>query len=130
MAVTSSEITNLARTNIAKSLCHNESEISYDYYCMGVANGSTVAAKSDTKLVGNESYYTNESGEYESSYKAKWVHVFGYNDLTSHKFGEAGVFKNESETENYMLGRIVFDEVTLNESDYLQVTMRARFPSA
>ena len=129
MAVTSSEITNLGRTNLAKA-CINQNESSYDYLCMGIANGSAAAAKSDTKLVGNESYYTNVSGVYEASYKAKWVHTFGYGDLPTHKFGEAGVFKNESEAEDYMLGRIVFDEVTLNESDYLEITMRAHFPSA
>lgn len=128
MAVSSSEITNLGRANLAKA-CINQNESSYDYICMGAANGSTIAAKSDTGLAGNESYYVNESGIYEDSYKAKWIHIFGYNDLPSHKFDEAGIFKNESETDNFMLGRIVFDEVTLNESDYLEITMRASFPS-
>ena len=128
MAVTSSEICDKCRENLAKA-CINQNESSHDYFCMGVANGSTVAAKSDTELAGNESYYTNESGIYEDSYKAKWMHTFGYNDLPSHKFGEAGVFKNESEINNFMLGRIVFDEVTLNESDYLEIVMRARFPN-
>ena len=129
MAVTSSEITNLGRTNLANA-CINQNESSFDYVCMGIANGSTVAAKSDTKLVGNESYYVNESGIYEADYKGKWSHIFEYDDLPTHKFGEAGVFKNESEIEDYMLGRIVFDEVILNESDYLEITMRAHFPSA
>lgn len=128
MAVTSSEIVNAARINLAKA-CINQNESSYDYFCMGIANGSTVAAKSDTGLVGNESEYVNESGIYEDSYKAKWVHTFGYNDLPSHKFGEAGIFKSTTNTEGYMLGRMVFDEVTLNESDYLEITMRASFPS-
>lgn len=125
MAVTSSAITNTARINMAKALI-NQNESSYDYVCMGVGNGSTAAQVTDTSLAGNESKYANVSGVYEDDYKAKWEYTWYYNDLPSHTFREAGVFKNESELE--MLGRIVFDPITLNESDYLEITIRVRFP--
>lgn len=127
MAVTSSEVTNLGRINLAKA-CINQNESSYDYCCMGVANGSAAATKSDTQLVGNESDYINVSGIYESSYIAKWSHTFSKGDLPSATFGEAGIFKNESELN--MLARIVFDEVLLGGPDHLEVIIRVRFPSA
>jgi len=125
MGVTSSAITNIARKNMAYALL-NQNESSYDYVCMGVGNGSAPAQVTDTSLAGNESKYANVSGVYEDDYKATWVHTWYYDDLPSHTFREAGIFKNESELE--MLARMVFDPITLNESDYLEITMRVRFP--
>jgi len=125
MAVRSSAITNTARVNMAYALL-NQNDSSYDYVCMGVGNASQPADPSDTGLVGDETKYVTVNGVYEADYTAKWTHTWSYDDLPSHKFGEAGIFKNESELE--MLGRIVFDPIELNESDYIEITMRVRFP--
>ena len=125
MAVTSSAITNVAKVNLAYALI-NQNDSSFDYRCMGVGNGSQPASNGDTGLYGNESKYVTVEGVYEADYTAKWSHTWGYDDLPSHEFREAGIFKNESELE--MLGRIVFDPITLNESDYIEITMRVKFP--
>ena len=127
MGVTSSAITNAAKINMAYALM-NQNDSSYDYVCMGIGNGSAAANASDTDLKGDETKYVTVNGEYEDDYKAKWVHTWQYGDLTSHTFREVGIFKNESQHSGNMLCRVVFDPITLNESDYLETTIRVRFP--
>ena len=127
MGVTSAAITNAAKINMAYALM-NQNDSSYDYICMGVGNGDTVANASDTDLTGDETKYATVNGEYEDDYKTKWTHTWYYNDLSSHTFSEVGIFKNESERTGKMLCRVVFDPITLNESDYLETTIRVRFP--
>ena len=127
MGVTSAAITNVAKINMAYALM-NQNNSSYDYVCMGVGNGSAAANESDTDLTGSETKYATVNGEYEDDYKAKWEHTWYYNDLSSHTFSEMGIFKNESERTGKMLCRVVFDPITLNESDYLETSIRVRFP--
>ena len=127
MGVTSAAITNAARINMAKALI-NQNDSSYDYVCMGVGNGDTPASANDSELTGSETKYVTVNGEYEDDYKAMWTHTWQYNDLSGHVFREVGIFKNESERSGNMLCRVVFDAITLNESDYLETTIRVRFP--
>jgi len=128
MAVLSNAISNLGRTNLAYGIINMSNNSFYDYLAMGFGNGTTAASVNDTDLAGNYSYYADQAGTYEADYKGVWEHTVNFSDIPDHIYSEAVVCKNASENVGYTLGRMVFDPITLNLSDQLQLTMKISFP--
>lgn len=128
MAVLSNAVSNLARINLAYGIINMSNNSYYDYVAMGVGNGTTAATVNDTDLSGNYSYYAFQNGSYEADYKGVWQRTYNYSDIPNHIYSEAVVCKNASENVGYTLGRMVFDPITLNLSDQLQLTLKLSFP--
>lgn len=125
-AVLTSSVLGDGKTNMAYCVVNNAS--SYVYSSMAVGNGTQSAIANDTAIIGNYSYHCDVNGSFVSSYKASWTHTFGYTDMNdSHVFSEAMIIKNATEREGYGLARIVYDPITLNESDTLEIEIRVNF---
>ena len=126
-AVTSSAILDDGKKHLAESIGNNASY--WAYTAMGVGNDTNAATANDSGIQGNISYYAHVNGSYEASNKAVFVHTFNYSDMGSeHIFREAVVAKNGSESDHNSLARIVYDAITLNLSDQLEITMKINFP--
>ena len=124
-AVLSSYILNDAKTHLAYSVTNNNTY--WKYEGTGVGNSTTAALANQTGILGNESFFVAQNGSYEADYKALWQHNFSYGNLPTHKFTEAVVCKNATVSADNSLCRLVFDQITLNTSDTLQMTIKVAF---
>lgn len=126
-AVTSSAILTDGKENLAYGIA-NLSNF-YPYFSVGVANDTaTVAAANNSGLYGSNSTYATTNGSYLADNKAIWEETFNYSSLGStHKFGEAVIAKNATQYADHCLARIVYDDITLNLSDTLKLSMTVGF---
>lgn len=126
-AVTSSAILNDGKHHMARIVANTSAY--WGYTGIGVGNNTAVNATSgNTKLFGNNTYATVATNvSYEADYKAVWQHTFNYSDITDHKFSEAVVCKDATTITDSSLARIVYDQITLNLSDTLQITVKVAF---
>ena len=127
-AVTSSSITEIGKKHLAEHMMGNNNSW-WGWIAMSCGNDTSVTgAASNYQLYGNETYCTNETGVYEADYKAKYEHTFNYSDLASHTFGEGGIVKNVTEgNASTILARIVYDDIVLNLSDTMKISMTIAF---
>ena len=126
-AVLSSSVLDDGRKHWAESIVNNNSY--WKYSSMGFSNGTTAATVNDSGLAGNCTFLTDVNGSYESSNKAVYIHTVNYSDIGSeHIYSEAIIAKNKTESDHNSLARIVYDPITLNLSDHLQVTLKIAFP--
>lgn len=127
-AVTSSAILADGKHHMARILGNTSSYWSYG--ALGVssgANSSTAASVNQTGLGGNHTFVKTCNVSYEANYKCTFQENFSYSNTTDHKFVDAVVCRNESQITDFSLCRIVYDTITLNTSDNLQVTVKVAF---
>lgn len=128
MAVTSSAILTDGKENLAYGIA-NVSTF-YFYISIGVGNDTAVVAAANNSGLygGTNTTYATTNGSYLADNKAIWEQTFNYSSLGSnHKFGEAVIAKNASEYADQCLARIVYDDITLNLSDTLKISMTVGF---
>lgn len=125
MAVLTSAILNAGKENLAYLAINNAS--SYQYACMGVGDSTAAAVSNDSGIMGNESHYLTVTPTYEADYKASWVGNFSYGNLPTHIFSEATIAESTTSYLDKSIARIVYDAITLNLSDTLQITIKLNF---
>lgn len=126
-AVLSSAILDDARKHWSESIVNNNSY--WKYGSMGFGNGTGSASINNSGLGGNCTFMADVNGSYEDPNKAVYIHTVNYSDIGSeHVYSEAIIAKNKTESDHNSLARIVYDPITLNLSDQLQITMKINFP--
>lgn len=127
-AVTSSAITDIGKKHLSEHMMGDNTSW-WGWTAMSCGNDTSIsAAASNYQLYGNETYCINETGVYEADFKAKYEHTFNYSNLASHKFGEVAIVKNVTEgNASTILARIVYDDITLNLSDTMKISMTITF---
>ena len=123
MAITSSAITNIAKSGITQLL--GGANTTLYYQCLAVGNSTLTANESNTGIIGDEqmwhdgnfSYFTNTN----SSYIAQWNSTWIYDDLTTHIFREVVVCQNATNATGQGLLRGVYDAVTLGTEDSISI---------
>lgn len=127
-AIISSAITNDGKIHMANQISQNNASW-WGWNAMGVGNNTNISAnENNSGIYGNESFYVSVNATYQADYKSEWEYTFEYNDLTSHKFGEAVITKNLTEFDSdTALARILYDEITLNISDTLKLSITIGF---
>ena len=124
MAITSSAITNMAKSGITQLL--GGANTTLYYQCIGVGNNTVTANESNVGLIGDErkwkdgnfSYFKNTNNSYIAQWNSSWV----YADLTSHIFSEVAVLQNATNCTGQCLLRGVYDAVTLGADDSIAIT--------
>ena len=124
-AVTSSFILNDGKIHLAHMVTNNNSY--WEYKSLGVGNSTIAALANQSGILGNESFFVTANLSYEADYKAVWSQNFSYGNLSSHKFSEAVVCKNTTELSDNSLCRICYDQISLNTSDTLALTIKVAF---
>jgi len=126
MAITSSSILNDGKIHIANMIGNNAS--SWQYTILGIGNDTShIASTNNSGLYGANVTYANCNATYEADYKSTWEFSFNYSSITNHKFGEAVIAKNRTEYADNCLARIVYDDIELNISDTLKLSLTVGF---
>ena len=127
-AVTSSAILADGKIHAARILGNTSEYWSYGALAVSSGENSSVAALvNQTGLGGNHTFVKDCNVSYEADYKAVFSENFSYGNTTDHKFVDAVICRNESLITNYGLARMVYDTITLNTSDALQLTIKVAF---
>ena len=124
MAITSSAITNMAKSGITQLL--GGANTTLYYQCIGVGNNTVTANESNVGLIGDErkwkdgnfSYFKNTNNSYIAQWNSSWI----YGDLATHIFRELVVCQNATNATGKSLLRGVYDAVTLGADDSLAIT--------
>lgn len=126
VAITTSSILNDGKEHLANMIGNNAS--SWQYTVLGVGNDTShIASANNSGLYGTNATYANCNATYEADYKSTWEHTFNYSDITGHKFGEAVITKNQTEYADNCLARIVYNDIELNISDTLKLSLTVGF---
>lgn len=126
MAKIDSAILNDALENVARMIC-NDSPTVANYDGMGAGEDATGAAATQHDLIGSETHYNggaDVTNAYEASYKATWVSIFSYGDLTSHVYQEVVICQDAANHLNKCLCRFTYDAITLGTGETLTFTVK------
>lgn len=126
MTITSSSILNDGKEHLANMIGNNAS--SWQYTILGIGNDTShVASPNNSGLYGTNTTYADCNATYGADYKSIWEFTFNYSSITNHRFGEAVITKNRTEYADNCLARVVYDDIELNLSDTLKISLTVGF---